>query len=131
MAISSPRVYLIHECAMTNLSCNSAYKITFRLPVSLTCRRSRRISRRYRPPLMKGKCITHLYTNSRQLSPSLQVISCSGTQEFPRILRSLNIHCSPSLIAILSQINPIHTASFYLSGNHYHIILTSAPRSSY
>jgi hypothetical protein len=62
-----------------------------------------------------------------ELSPSWEAVSCSATQEFPSILCSPKFHCrvhkGPPLFRILSQINPVHCTSKYLSKIHSNIIL--------
>jgi hypothetical protein len=72
-------------------------------------------------------------TNSMELSPSSETDSCAATQELLRVLRNPNIHYhvhkNPQLVVILSQINPVHTTTFYfpkailILSTHVHIDL--------
>jgi hypothetical protein len=51
-------------------------------------------------------------------SPSWQANSPSATQEFPEVLLNLKVHSrvyeTPSLVPILSQMNPVHTTPSYI-----------------
>jgi hypothetical protein len=61
-----------------------------------------------------------------ELRPSREAANCAATQELPSILRNPKVHCyvhkSPTVVPILSQINPIHTIPFYLSKIHFNIL---------
>jgi hypothetical protein len=52
-------------------------------------------------------------------NPFLEAASRSGTQEFPNILLNSKVYYrvnnSPSLVPILREINPVHTAPRILS----------------
>jgi hypothetical protein len=63
--------------------------------------------------------------NYVELRPSWEAASCADTQELPNILWNpevhYHVHKSPSLVPILSQINPVHTTRSYLSKIHFNI----------
>lgn len=63
-----------------------------------------------------------------------KTIGRSTSQEIPRFLWNWEVrdrvHNSPSLVPILSQINPIHTLQPNFPNMHFDVILTSTPRSS-
>jgi hypothetical protein len=56
-----------------------------------------------------------MLSNSMALNPSLEAASCAATKAFLKILWNPNVHScvhkSPPLVAIDSQINPIHTTT--------------------
>jgi hypothetical protein len=57
-----------------------------------------------------------------ELSPSGGAVNSAVTQVFPSISLNLKVHYrvhkSPPLVHILSEINPIHTITSYLSKSH-------------
>jgi hypothetical protein len=61
-----------------------------------------------------------------ELSPSQEALNCEDTQDLSTILWNPKIHYqfikSLLLISILSQINPIHTISCYLSKIYFNIV---------
>jgi hypothetical protein len=61
-----------------------------------------------------------------ELSPSSEAASCAATQEFPNILQKSNVYYrvqkNPSLVPILSQINPFRITPSYLSKIHFNVV---------
>jgi hypothetical protein len=68
-----------------------------------------------------------------ELSPSWEAASRLPTQ-FINILWKPKVHnrasMSPPMAPILSQENPVHITPFYLSTNHFHMILSPTSKSS-
>ena len=66
-----------------------------------------------------------IITNSMDQSPSWEADWFSAIKEIPHILWNqkirYRIHKSPSLVPILSQINPVHAPSHFLK-IHFNII---------
>jgi hypothetical protein len=67
-------------------------------------------------------------------TPSGGAVNSATTQEFPSILWNTNVHFrvhkSPTLVPILSQINPIYTIAPYLTKIHFNIVHPPTPWSS-
>jgi hypothetical protein len=73
-------------------------------------------------------------TNCINKIPSWETNSCSASQEIPRLLWNLKVHYrvhkNPSLVPILSQMNPVHNLIFIYFKIHFHIVVSFVPRSS-
>ena len=72
---------------------------------------------------------TYLLTYSMEKNPSWEAIQFSANQEIPRILWNPKVHyrshnCPPT-VHIQSQLDPVHTSTFYLLKIHLNIILPS------
>jgi hypothetical protein len=69
--------------------------------------------------------LTYLLT---ELSPSWEAANCAATHELHRILWRPKVHYlvhkNPSLVPILSQINPIYTIPSYLPKIHFNMVYT-------
>jgi hypothetical protein len=71
-----------------------------------------------------------------ELNSSWEAVYCAATQELPSILWNMKVHYrvhkSPSLVSILSQIDPVHTTPDYLRSililsTHLRLRLPSGP----
>ena len=65
---------------------------------------------------------TYLLTYAMEQSPSWKVNRFSASQEIPHILWNLKVHyqshkCPPPVL-ILSQLDPVHTPTYYFLKNH-------------
>jgi len=75
-----------------------------------------------------------ILTYSMEQSPSWEANKFSASQEIPRILWNPKFHYRnhkfPSPVAILSQLDPVHTPTSHFLKIHLNIILPSTPGSS-
>jgi hypothetical protein len=73
-------------------------------------------------------------TNSTELCPTWKTFSGSATEEFSNICYNPKVHYrvrkNPQLVAFLSQMNPVHTTTSYLSKICFNIILPPTSRYS-
>ena len=77
--------------------------------------------------------ITYLLTYSMEQSPSWEANRFLVSQEITRILWNPKVHYGnhkcPSLVPILSQLDPVHTPTSHFLKIHLNIMVPSSPRS--
>jgi hypothetical protein len=78
--------------------------------------------------------LTDWLTNSIHQIPSWKANSHSASQEILRLLWNPKVHCrvhkSPSLVPILSQMNPVHNFPLYFPTLLFNVMFPTTRRSS-